>query len=410
MTKSLFQGLKCIKCGTQNHPTTASACKACGGVLTGVYRLKEASWELKRGSSIWQFSSLFPPISEDNITTLGEGWTPYLKIDSYGEKIGVKGLWCKLEGVNPTGSFKDRAASLIVSLAKEWGKEGIFTASTGNAAAAISAYAARGGISSLVLVREDSTPSKIGQISMYGPTIIRVKGLFSTKENLFDALARTQEALPTWQNGFMWAPINPLAVDALKTISYEIAAERIPDYVFVPTAGGDLLFGIYKGFAELREAGLIEKVPRMVAVQGENASPLVRAIEHGLDHVEDTEKADTIAGALRINFGADHPLIAVRRSGGFGVGVSDQEILEAHRHLAKTEGIFAEISSCTALAAVKRAVEEGRVSPDEEVAVILTGSGFKDYLPDSGSPDELPLAESADQLPDKIRGLLVRKI
>lgn len=402
MEKNAFQGLKCIKCGKLYDSMTLTDCPACGGILTGSYDLDNVSIDLKKSDSIWQFGQLFPPVSPENITTMGEGWTPFVRADSYGKLIGAGNLWCKLEGINPSGSFKDRVGSLEVSLVREWKKDGIFTASSGNAAAAVSAYAARAGLKSLLLVREDSTISKLGQISMYGPTIIRVRNLFSTKESLFLALSKVQEALPSWHNGFVWALLNPLALDALKTVAYEMSAKLVPDWVFVPTAGGDLLYGIYKGFRELHHLGMIDKIPRMVAVQGKDASPLVQAIDRGLDDVEDTPKADTVAGALRVNFGAMHPLLAVKESGGFGVAVTDEDILAAQKDIARTEGIFAEISSSAALAAVRKAISEGRVSMDDNIAVILTGSGFKDYAPPFKSAEEIPLMGSVDELAQKI--------
>ena len=402
MDHNAYQGLKCIKCGKLYDSMTLVECPSCKGVLTGQYDVENAEIDLGRSDSIWHFRHLFPPISPKNITTMGEGWTPFIKADSYGRLIGARNIWCKLEGLNPSGSFKDRVGSLEVSLVKEWGKEGIFTASSGNAAAAISAYAARAGLKSLLLVREDSTISKLGQISMYGPTIIRVRNLFSTKESLLLALSKVQEALPSWHNGFVWALVNPLSLDALKTIAYEMTPVKVPDFVFVPTAGGDLLYGIYKGFSELYRMGLIENIPKMVAVQGKDASPLVQAIDRGLDEVENTEKADTLAGALRVNFGAMHPLTAVKESGGFGIAVSDNEILAAHRDIAKSEGIFTEVSSSTALAAAKNAISDGKVSKDDNIAVILTGSGFKDYYPPFKTTDELTFMESVDELAKKI--------
>ncbi len=407
MSGNAYIGLQCIACGKVHDNELLKECPSCGGILTGKYDLERADIKLeKRGESIWQFKDLLPPVAPQNIVSLNEGWTPYVKAKSYGESIGSEDLWCKLEGQNPSGSFKDRVGSMEVSLAREWNREGIFTASSGNAAAAVSAYAARGGMKSLLLVREDSTISKLGQISMYDPTIVRVRNLFSTKQSLFRALERVQEALPRWQNGFVWALFNPLALDALKTIAYEIATKNVPDYVFVPTAGGDLLYGIYKGFKELRELGLVESIPRMVAVQGEEASPLVQALDRNMQTVADTDKADTIAGALRVNFGAEHPLMAVRDSQGFGIGVSDSEIMNAQKEVARREGIFPEMSSATALAAVKKAIAEGRVKSDDKVAAVITGNGFKDYVPRFSSIEQVPLMNSVEELSEKLSGMV----
>jgi threonine synthase len=350
---------------------------------------------------------VLPPVATNQVVTMGEGWTPLIPAGKYGKSFGSSGLWCKIEGENPSGSFKDRVASLGISLALSWGKRGVFTASSGNAAAAISAYAARAGLDCLVLIREDSTPSKLGQIAMYGPKLLRVRGIFQTQQTLAKTLEITQRALPSWLNHFVWAPYNPLLIDALKTIAYEIATDcedsELPDCVVVPTAGGDLLYGIFKGFQELKSTGMVNKIPKMIVAQGLHADPTVEAVEAGLDRVPETETTDTVAGALRVNFGADHSLVAVRESGGFGVAVSDEEILRAQGEIASMEGIFTEISSATALAAVSKAIHSGRIQKEDKVAAILTGSGFKDYRPPFSDISSVPFAESIESVPSKLK-------
>ncbi len=357
--------------------------------------------------SIWQFRDLMPPVSDANIVSLGEGWTPLVGAPRYGSSIGSENLWCKLEGLNPSGSFKDRAASLGLSLAKEWRKEGVFIASSGNAAAAVAAYSARAGIHCLVLIREDSTPSKLGQISMYGGNLLRVREIFKSKESLEYALNLTQRALPDWLNHFIWAPYNPLLVDGLKTMAYEIVSDSgedgVPDYVFVPTAGGDLLYGIYKGFAELKATGAVKKMPKMVVVQGKDANPTVAALEMGLSKVPETEKAETVAGALRVNFGTEHTLVAVRESKGFGVALTDEEILTAQREIARLDGIFCEVSSATALAGIAKSIGEKKIGKDEKALAILTGFGFKDYYPPFKDISLVPLAENLDDIPNVLK-------
>ena len=175
---------------------------------------------------------------------------------------------------------------------------------------------------------------------MYSPILLRVWGIYRSLSSLEAALAQTQEILPDWLNHFIWAPFNPLLVDAFKTIAYEIAlSQKVPDCIFIPVAGGDLLSGLYKGFQELQKMGQLQRPPRLVAVQGEGADPTVQAIEKGLDKVKETAPARTIAGALRVNFGAEHSITAVRKSGGFGISVSDEQIVKAQREIARDEGI-----------------------------------------------------------------------
>jgi len=376
--------------------------------LSAKYDLNGKSFDFRAArNSIWQFRDMMPPVSDSNIISMREGWTPFIEAKRYGHSIGSSSLWCKVEGQNPSGSFKDRAASLGLSLAMEWRKPGVFTASSGNAAAAISAYSARAGIKCLVLIREDSTPSKLGQIAMYGASLLRVREIFRDQQTLARALDLTQKALPDWLNHFVWAPYNPLLIDGLKTIAYEVASDsqnfELPDCIFVPTAGGDLLYGIFKGFQELKESGAVDKIPRMVVAQGLNSSPTVAAIESGLDKVPETEKADTVAGALRVNFGTEHTLIAVRQSKGFGIAVSDDEIISAQRKIALSEGIFTEVSSATALAGIEKSIKNGRVQKDEKVVAILTGSGFKDYSPPFKDISLVPLADSSERIPTVLK-------
>ncbi len=330
-----------------------------------------------------------------------------MKAANYGRKIGLRNVSCKLEGGNPTGSFKDRAASVGLSLAREWRKRGVFTASSGNAAAAVSAYSARAGIRCLVLIRDDSPASKLSQITMYSPVLLRVRNLFESRSALEAAIEQTQLAVPDWLNHFIWAPFNPLLVDAFKTIAYEIALDgEVPDYLFVPVAGGDLLFGLYKGFQELREMGRLDSLPRLVAVQGEGADPLVRAIEKGLDTVPDTEPPHTVAGALRVNFGAEHSITAVRKSGGFGISVSDEQIVKAQREIARDEGIFCEISSAAALAAISKALDLGKIARDETTAAILTGVGLKDYPVTGDDISRIPLSKDVSSLSTTLERML----
>ncbi|MDG6994966.1 MAG: pyridoxal-phosphate dependent enzyme [Nitrososphaerota archaeon] len=372
--------------------------------MTAKYNLEDASIDVHhRGKSIWQFKELLPPVSEQNIVSLGEGWTPYVLAENYGASIGVKNLWCKLEGQNPTGAFKDRIGSLGLSLVKEWGKKGVFLASSGNAAAAVSAYSARAEVPCLVLIREDSTASKLGQISMYGAKLLRVRDLFKTEQSLFDVLSMTQRALPDWLNHFVWVTFNPLLIDSMKTIAYEIASSPVPDYVFVPTAGGDLLYGIFKGFCELKTLDIIDRIPKLVVVQGKEASPTVQAVQSGSTLVPHTGKAQTVAGALRVNFGAEHSLVAVRESHGFGVALSDDEIIAAEREIAKREGIFCEVSSATSLAGIAKAVQEGKIARDESACAILTGVGFKEYYPSFTEISEVPLATKYEDIPQILK-------
>ena len=403
---SRFESLACMRCATVHPPDTHSRCLKCGGILETKYNLQGDFPVGAHRTSIWSFSDFLPPIQRENVVSLGEGWTPYLDGPKLARRLGLKSVKCKLEGTNPTGSFKDRAASLGISLARQWGKKGVFTASDGNAGAAASAYSAPAGIKCLVMLSEDVPASKVQQIAMYTPFALRVGGLYKSLSSLESGLAEAGKLLPDWLNMFSWAPFNPLLVDANKTVAYEIALSKsLPDFVFVPTAGGDLLYGLYKGFSELRHMGLIERIPSLVAVQGEGADPSVKAIEKGEDVVRETNPPRTVAGALRINFGAEHTIKAVKETRGFGISVSDDSILEAQKELAREEGILCEISSAVGIAAIKKAVNQGKISKDQTTAAMLTGFGLKD-LP-SGGP-HIPLVQLSSGLSSAVTALFSR--
>lgn len=395
-----------MKCGTSHPISSQSRCVRCGGILETRYNVDGGLPEKMSRTSVWDFAEFFSPVQIRNPVSMGEGWTPYVDAPNFAKKLGVKTVRCKTEGSNPTGSFKDRAVSLGISLACEWEKEGVFTASDGNAGASTAGYAARAGKRCVILVEGAST-QKLVQTSMYSPLIVRVGGLYSSLSSLESTLAQAGRALPGWMSLFLWAPFNPLLPDAFKTIAYEIALTgETPDVVFVPVAGGDLLYGIYKGFAELRKMGRLDKVPRLVAVQGEGAAPTVQAIEQGLEVVRETGPPNTVAGALRVNFGAEHTLKAVKETRGFGVSVSDQQILDAQREIARADGIFCETSSAVAIAAMRRALDEGRVDRDQTLAAILTGGGLKDYDSSSLKISELPVAPTVSDLSSVMQGLL----
>jgi threonine synthase len=262
----------------------------------------------------------------------------------------------------------------------------------------------------LILISEDAATQKLAQIMMYSPTLLRVRGLYESALSLGSALTQIQSLLPDWLNLFIWAPFNPLLVEPYKTIAYEIAlSKEIPDYIFVPVAGGELLSGLSRGLQELREMGLIERVPRLVAVQGKGADPTVQAIEKGLDEVLSTGPPVTVAGALRVSFGAEHSIKATRRSGGFGIAVTDEQIMNAQREIARDEGIFCEISSAVALAAISEALDLGKIGRDETAAAILTGVGLKDFFLTPEDLSQVPLAENVSSLSTAVEKIMAER-
>ncbi len=394
-----YRGLRCTGCARSYPDRTIGTCSGCGRLLAAQFDVKGLSLPFPvTHSSIWSYSETLPPVEDGARITLGEGGTPYVPADRLARSIGIRSVHVKLEGMNPTGSFKDRVAALGVSLARSWGYEGVYTASSGNAASAIAAYSARAGLPCIVLAREHTAIGKLSQTLLYGARVLPVRGLFDSVDRLAQAFATAAEALPNYRNLFVWSPWNPLLTEALKGIAYEIAAQGpLPDWLLVPVAGGDLLHGIYRGFVELRDAGRIDRLPRLVAVQGAGANPIVRAIREGLVHAPTLASAHTAAAALHVTFGADHALEAIRGSGGSAVGVTDAQIFDAQERLAREEGIFGETSSATVVAALAILRADGTIAPDASVGCVLTGFGLKDFrAPEQGEARIAPTVDLTD--------------
>jgi len=338
----------------------------------------------KRSFNMWRYIELLPVPSRDYIVSLGEGGTPLLKAVRLGEKIGLRNLYLKDETRNPTGSFKDRAMSVSVSMARYFNYEKAVIASSGNAAASLAAYGARAGIEVYALVPHFASTSKISQLLMYGARVVKIRWLEAE-----DPTVKMMRILYE-KYGFYPSPsfgvFNPYQVEGPKTISMEIIEQlqwQTPDQVFVPTGAASLLTGVYKGFRDLIELGFIDKYPKLVAVQPEGNHPLVRAWRERADpfNIRPWEKPpETIATGLEDTYpwDGDMGLRALYNTGGYGVVVSDEEIVKAMKLLAGLEGIFAEPSGAAGLAGLVKAVEEKLIDRDEVVVVLVTGHGLKD--------------------------------
>jgi len=340
----------------------------------------------KRPFNMWRYFELLPVPDAKYVVTLGEGGTPLLKAERLGERLGLKNLYLKDETRNPTGSFKDRGMSVSISMAKYFGFKVAVTASSGNAAAALAAYAAKAGIETVAFVPHFAAQGKIAQLLMYGAKVFRVKWLEAkdpTVEMLI-SVVREYGFYPSPSFG----PFNPYQVEGPKTISYEIVEQlkmQIPDQVFVPTGAASLLTGIYRGFVDWLELGWISDVPKLVAVQPEGNYPFVRAWMRRKpprpEEIEPWEKPpETIATGLEDTYpwDGDYGLRALYETGGYGVVVSDSLIVEAMKLLAKYEGVFAEPSGAAGLAGLLKALEDGLVDRSETIVVLVTGHGLKD--------------------------------
>lgn len=377
--------MKCTICGCEFEDMSLNKCSICGGILLVEYVGRDCKTACRQIAENWEsqkefvFEPLLPAMDAANRISLKEGRTPYIRAQKLGMKINQSKLWLKDESRNPTGSFKDRAISLCVSMAKELGYQKAVVASSGNGAASAAAYGAKAGIKTIVVVPETTPVAKTAHAATCGAEIIRVPGPFNCSYEAALKYAEKEQAI-----NLTTTFLSPIGVEGYKTIAFEIYLQRkrIPDYVFIPVGAGPVLYGIWRGFAELSAGGLAEKIPRLVAVQSAGCAPIVRAWRQGLK-TRAWEKPDSIASAISdpltgYEDNGDLTVQALQASGGFGIEVDDNEILEAGRLLAREEGIFAEPSSAAALAGLLKARKKGELEDQKEAAVILTGSGLKD--------------------------------
>jgi threonine synthase len=330
------------------------------------------------GHGIDRYRSLLP--GQTRLPYLGEGNTPLVPSRRIGRDMGRTNLSFKHEGCNPSGAFKDRAGALAAALALEEGARGVITASSGNAAAALAAYSAAAGLKCLILLEPQAPPAKLRQILLTGAKVLPVDGIFSRGPDAVAHLILQVAGKLNYYPAFAWAPVNPYLVEAMKTISYEIVARLsgAPDAVVCPAGGGDLLTGQWRGYLELRRAGVIAALPKMIAVQSLSAPPLVEAFQKGLPRVLTLPYANSRISGINVAFSGEHALRAVRESGGAVVGVEDEAVFAMQRRLAGEEGLWVEPVSAAPVAALESLRARGVLDKKEKVVCILSGAGFKD--------------------------------
>jgi threonine synthase len=312
------------------------------------------------------------------IPYLGEGDTPLIPARRIGQSLGLRNLYFKNEGLNPSGAFKDRAASVVAALALDAGANGVLTASSGNASSAISAYCAAAGLPCVILLEPGNPAAKLRQTLAAGAKVLLVEGIFAHgPEALRDFLAGVAARI-NYYLGFIWAPVNPYILEGIKTISYEIAAHLTPDVVIAPVGGGDMFAAQWRGWLELKRAGVIEHLPRMIGVQSVSAPPLLEAFRIGAQEVATLPYANSKISGINVPFTGDHALAAVRESGGVVAGVTDDDVFAMQRRIAVEEGIWIEPAGAAPVAALSGLLERGEIQPEERIVCIMSGAGFKD--------------------------------
>lgn len=316
--------------------------------------------------TLWRYQAMLPVQSRESIVSLGEGFTPLVSIRFYGLPV-----LCKLEFLAPTGSFKDRGAAVLVSVLRAIGVTEVVEDSSGNAAASLAAYCARADINARIFVPAHASPAKLAQIAVYGAEVVPVEG---PRENA--ALAAQEAAQTTYYASHNY---NPFFVEGTKTFAYEVwehLSESAPHNLVFPVGNGSLLMGAYLGFVELRAAGLVERLPRLFAVQSQACAPFYEAYRQGLEDTQPVSAGETIAEGIRIARPSRgrQVLRAIRETGGAVVTVDDGEIQDARAMLARL-GLYVEPTSATAVAALRKL--DKMIASDEITIVPLTGSGLK---------------------------------
>lgn len=375
--------LKCIECGQEYNPQEVIyTCHKCGGLLSVEYEKSKIPSDLdeiwkKRPLSVWRYAELLPIRNKEKAVSLGEGGTNLNRCKRLSEKLGLKRLYVKNEGENPTGSFKDRGMTVGVTMALELGMKKVACASTGNTSASLAAYAAKAGLECFVLIPSGKVAfGKLTQAIIHGAKVIQIRGNFD------EALKIVRE-ICSKHLVYLLNSVNPFRLEGQKTAAFEIRDQlsgEAPDKLIVPVGNAGNISAIWKGFKELYEQGMIERLPQMIGIQAEGAAPIANSLKHSLTTVKFVKNPETVATAIRIGAPVNwkKAVRAVKESCGFMETVSDAEILEAQKLLAQYEGLFVEPASAASVAGLAKLIQMGQIDRDETVVCIVTGHGLKD--------------------------------
>ena len=376
-------GLRCRECGRAYPAEALHVCDYCFGPLEVAYDYERVAATMSRERiaagprSIWRYADLLP-VADPNPVDLGAGFTPLIRADRLAAELGLGELWIKDDTANPTGSFKDRVVSVALTKARQLGFKIAACASTGNLANSVAAHAARAGMESVVLIPHDLEKAKVTMTSVYGGRVISVEGSYDDVNRLCAELTSEK---PSW--AFVNVNVRTYYAEGSKTLAFEVAEQlgwQAPDHVVVPIGSGSQLTKVAKGFDELWKVGLLDDEPsvRISGAQALGCSPVATAFAEGADAIRPV-KPNTIAKSLAIGNPADgwYALEAIRKSGGACESVTDAEVIEGIRLLARTEGIFAETAGGVTIATLAKLAAQGVVRSDERVVALVTGHGLK---------------------------------
>ncbi|MCX6686613.1 MAG: threonine synthase [Methanoregula sp.] len=399
-----MERLVCVNCGA-SYPADEILynCPKCGHLLAVQYNLDEITvskkvWQ-KRPLSVWRYRELLPVRIEP--VTLQEGGTPLYHLRQIGEELGLPFLYAKHEGMNPSGSFKDRGMTVGVSMALQLGRKSVACASTGNTSASLAVYAAKAHIPAVVLLPAGKVAvGKVAQALMHGARVISIRGNFDRALEMVHELCLSHGL-------YLLNSINPFRLEGQKTIGFEAVDQlgRVPDRFVLPVGNAGNISAVYKGLLELNEIGFIDSMPMMTGIQAAGSMPVVRAIKENLPEVIPEPNPETVATAIRIGapVNAEKALTAIRKTGGLAESVTDEEILAMQRDLARKEGIGVEPASAASVAGVKKLVESGVIDRSERIVCVVTGHLLKD--PDTVIRQCEPPTEIDADLPSLISAL-----
>jgi len=373
--------VECIKCGARfSKEDIVYTCRKCDGLLDIKYDYSEIDVERvveAKGEGVWKYRVLLPFDEDTKPVTINEGNTPLYRCDRLAKSIGITDLWVKHEGLNPSGSFKDRGMTIGVTKAMELGVKGVACASTGNTSASLAIFAAKAGIPCYVLLPKGKVAlGKVAQAMMHGAKIFSIRGNFD------DAL-RIVRVICEEEKLYLLNSVNPYRLEGQKTIAFEVVEKLewgVPDRVILPVGNAGNISAIFKGFLELKTLGITDSIPKMTGIQAEGAKPVVNAFKEGKAEIIPEDNPETIASAIRIGnpVNAAKALFAIRDSGGVAESVTDEEITEAQLELARLEGIGVEPASAASIAGLKKLVKMGEIDRDERIVCITTGHLLKD--------------------------------
>ena len=370
--------IRCVSCGEEyNNDDVIYTCEKCGSVLELVPESVDVDKSIFDGrkDTLWKYKE-FIPVDESKIVTLEEGGTPFCKCDKLGEELGVN-LYVKVEGSNPTGSFKDRGMTVGMTKAMELGVSTVGCASTGNTSASLAAYAARAGLRCIVFLPSGKVAlGKLAQAMFHGAEVISINGNF-------DEALEAMTALALEKHLYLLNSINPFRLEGQKTIGYEILHSlgwQSPDRIILPVGNAGNISAIWKGVSEFYDAGFVDSKPMMTGIQAEGACPITNAFKNHSKEIVPVENPETIATAIRIGAPVSYTkaLNAIYDSNGYSETVSDEEILSAQKLLARKEGIGVEPASAASIAGLKKLVEMGEIDKGETVTCVVTGHLLKD--------------------------------